>query len=151
AGARCAGGPVIALTGSGLRSSPDRHCYNSRTAADGRPAARRSALSRSLTRLQAILLGGVVALGLGLGAWGLFQIGSRQRLWADTYTVTAAFPQAHGVERGTTVRLLGVEVGEVAAVELPPPGAEDGKVRLRLRVGRQFQPHLRADASAELL
>jgi phospholipid/cholesterol/gamma-HCH transport system substrate-binding protein len=93
----------------------------------------------------------VVALGLGLGAWGLFQIGSRQRLWADTYTVTAAFPQAHGVERGTAVRLLGVEVGEVAAVELPPPGSDDGKVRLRLRVGRQFQPHLRADASAELL
>ena len=58
-------------------------------------------MSRSLTRLQAMTLGLVVLLGLGLAAAGLFAIGNRQWLWADTFHVQAGFRKVSGIEVGT--------------------------------------------------
>jgi phospholipid/cholesterol/gamma-HCH transport system substrate-binding protein len=107
-------------------------------------------MSRSLSRFQAIILGCVVLAGLLLGGWALFQIGSRQGLWAETYELRAGFTQISGVEKGTPVHVRGVEAGQVIGVELPSPDDPNGKVYLRLRLDKKFQPLLCADAKARI-
>src|SRR5258708_4914985 len=46
-----------------------------------------SIVSRSLTRLQAVLLGAAVLAGLVLATSGLFAVGSRQWFWSDAFHV----------------------------------------------------------------
>jgi hypothetical protein len=107
-------------------------------------------VSRSLSRFQAVILGGVVLLALLLGGWILFQVGSRQGLWAETIELKAGISQTAGVEKGTPVRIRGVEAGQVVGVDLPSPDEPDGKVYLRLRIDKKFQPLLCADAKARI-
>lgn len=106
-------------------------------------------MSRSLSRLQAVLLGLVVLTGLGLAAAGLFAIGNRQWLWADTFHIQAGFRQVRGVEVGTRVRVQGIEAGEVVAVL--PPATPGGDVLLRLRVDGKLRHLIRADATAQIV
>ncbi len=106
-------------------------------------------VSRSLSRLQALILGGVVLTGLVLGGVGLFAIGSREWLWNDSFRVRVGFRQIRGVEPGTRVRILGKEAGEVEAVELP--SRPTGEVMLRLRIDGKLRHLVRADASAQIV
>src|SRR5262245_56638408 len=107
------------------------------------------AVSRSLSRLQALLLGLGVFFGLGLGAFGLFSIGAQQWLWSKTFHVHVGFKQIKGVEPGTRVRVLGRDAGEVEAILLPDkPSAE---VKLRLRVDGGARSLLRTDAVAQIV
>lgn len=106
-------------------------------------------MSRSLSRIQAVLLGLVVLLGLGLAGVGLFGIGSQQRLWGSSFEVYTGFPNARGVEEGTRVRVQGKDAGEVVSVELAEDPGQN--VRLKLRLGSEFSRRLRADATAQIL
>lgn len=106
-------------------------------------------MSRTLSRLQAVLLGAVVLGGLGLGGVGLFAVGSRQLLWADTFHIEAGFPDVRGVEVGTRVRVRGVNAGEV--VEVRPPEAPGDPIVVRLRLDGQFRSQVRSDATAQIL
>jgi phospholipid/cholesterol/gamma-HCH transport system substrate-binding protein len=106
-------------------------------------------VSRSLSRVQAVLLGLVVLGGLALGAVGLFAVGSRQWLWGDTFHLQVGFPQVRGVEAGTKVRVKGMNAGEVEAVQ--PPAAPGGPVLVRLRLDGQFRSLVRADATAQIV
>jgi ABC-type transporter Mla subunit MlaD len=99
--------------------------------------------------MQALLLGLVVLAGVGLGAWALFQIGGRQRLWAETFELRAGFREASGLDRGTPVRFRGIDAGRVVAVELPDDA--DGKVYVRLRIDKKFQSLIFADSKARVL
>lgn len=108
-------------------------------------------MTRTLSRVQAIVLGIVVLACLGLTAWLFLQIGARQRLWSDTVEFRAGFTQTYGIDKGTPVRVRGVEAGQVVAVELPNENEPDGKVYLRLRVERRFLPLMCADAKARVL
>lgn len=106
-------------------------------------------MSRSLTRLQALVLGAVVLAGLALAALGVFAVGGRQGLWADTFHVTVGFPQLRGVEVGTPVRVQGIEAGEVVRIDAPATPGGDVVVRLRLRANLR---HLvRQDATAQIV
>jgi phospholipid/cholesterol/gamma-HCH transport system substrate-binding protein len=107
-----------------------------------------SSMSRSLTRLQAVLLGVVFLCGLGLAGTGLYAVGNRQWLWADTFHVRAGFPQIHGVEIGTRVRVQGIEAGEVEAIE--PPAAPGGNVIVRMRLDGSLRSLLRSDALVQI-
>src|SRR5262245_29535840 len=106
-----------------------------------------SPMSRTLSRLQAVVLGATVVVGLALIIAGLFAVGSRQWLWSDTFHVVVGFPQIRGVEPGTRVRVQGIEAGEVESVE--PPGTPGENVMLHLRLGGRLRYLLRADASAQ--
>src|SRR5579875_2017589 len=97
-------------------------------------------MSRSLSRLQSVLLAVVVLGGLALGVLGLFAVDSRQgvipdtlRAWGlagswlkdDRFHVRVGFRQVRGVEKGTRVRVQGIDAGEVVAVESPvTPGGD---------------------------
>jgi hypothetical protein len=104
-----------------------------------------------LSRRQSVVLGLVVVLAVGLAGVGLTQVAARQGLWADTFEVTVAVPEAHDVGPGTPVRVRGVDAGQVVAVEYPDHDGPDAAVTLRLRVDGKFAGRLYADASAQVL
>jgi phospholipid/cholesterol/gamma-HCH transport system substrate-binding protein len=108
-------------------------------------------VSRALTRWQAVVLGLVVLLGLATGAYGLFQVGERQRLWNDHFTLTVGFSRLQGVGVGTPVRVRGLEAGTVASVELPEHDSADAPLTLRLSLDRRFQHLVFVDAIAIIL
>jgi phospholipid/cholesterol/gamma-HCH transport system substrate-binding protein len=106
-------------------------------------------VSRSLSPLQALLLGAVVLAGLALGAAGLFTVGGNAWPWSHAFHLRAGFPRIHGVEAGTRVRVQGMDAGEVEAINLPEqPG---GNVVLRLRLRAELRNLVRADASAQIV
>lgn len=106
-------------------------------------------MSRSLSPVQALILGAVVLAALALGVAGLFAVGGSYWPWNPTFHVRAGFPKIQGVEVGTRVRVQGVDAGEVEAVNLPDrPG---GDVVLRLRLRGPLRNLVRADAQAQIV
>jgi phospholipid/cholesterol/gamma-HCH transport system substrate-binding protein len=115
-------------------------------------------VSRSLSSLQAVVLGAAVLVGLGLGALGLLMVGGVGITWSDsfpyvgwtgTFHVRAGFQKVHGVEVGTRVRVQGVDAGEVEAVNLPDKPGGDVVLRLRLKGG--LRNLVRTDATAQIV
>lgn len=107
-------------------------------------------MSRSLSRWQAVVLGLVVVASLGLGGFGIARIAQKQGLWADTFEVTAGFPEVHDVTPGTTVRIRGVDAGQVVAVEYPDHDGPGAEVTVRMRLDSRFASRLYADATAQI-
>jgi phospholipid/cholesterol/gamma-HCH transport system substrate-binding protein len=106
-------------------------------------------VSRSLSRSQAVVLGAVVFVALGLGTLALFAVGNQQWMLGDTFTISAGFKNVRGVEEGTRVRVQGIDAGEVAKVQLPE--APGGDVMLKMRLHGRFRNLLCADASAQIV
>jgi phospholipid/cholesterol/gamma-HCH transport system substrate-binding protein len=78
----------------------------------------------------------------------IYVLGASARLFEARYTVHADFTGVGGLREGATVRLAGVQIGRVTAVNLAPePG---GKVRVDLTIGRQFANRIRKDSVARL-
>ena len=87
---------------------------------------------RSLSKLQATILGVVVLAGLAFAGIGIFAVGDQQLLWSDKLQVTAGFRQVRGLEVGTPVRVQGIKAGQVVAVEAPAePGGDVMSGRMR--------------------
>src|ERR1700676_4449564 len=89
-------------------------------------------VSRSLSRLQMLVLGTAVLIGLGLAGFVLSSVGNRQWLWSDTFHLLVGFRQIQGVEAGTRVRVLGRDAGEVEKILLPE--LPSGEIVLVLRL-----------------
>jgi phospholipid/cholesterol/gamma-HCH transport system substrate-binding protein len=106
-------------------------------------------VSRTLSRLQALVLGAVVLLGAGLGVVGLFAVGSRGWFGKDALHVRVGFREVRGVEAGTRVRVQGIDAGEV--VEINPPESAEGLVVLRLRLKGKFRHLVRAGSTVQIV
>jgi phospholipid/cholesterol/gamma-HCH transport system substrate-binding protein len=106
-------------------------------------------MSRSLSRIQALVLGVAVLVGISLAAVALFAVGSQQWPLGATFTVSVGFANIRGVEEGTRVRIQGMDAGDVTRVELPSQPGQD--VVLFLRLDGRFRHLLCADASAEIV
>lgn len=106
-------------------------------------------MSQSLSRWQAVLLGAVVVLAVGLTGVGLTQIAAKQGLWADTFEVSAGFAEVHDVGPGTPVRVRGVEAGQVVAVEYPDHDGPGAAVTVRMKLDARYAGRLYADAQAQ--
>ena len=88
----------------------------------------------------------LVTLAVFLGI--IYMLGARARLFEARFTVHAEFTEVGGLQEGATVRLAGVQIGRVSGVALPAqPG---GKVRVSLRIGRQFADRIRKDSEARI-
>lgn len=89
-----------------------------------------------------VLVGLVVFLGI------IYMLGARARLFEARYSIYAEFTEVGGLQEGATVRLAGVQIGRVSAVELPPqPG---GKVRVEMKIATQFADRIRKDSEARI-
>ena len=88
----------------------------------------------------------LVSLAVFLGI--IYMLGARTRLFESRYTVHAEFTEVGGLQAGATVRLAGVQIGRVSAVNLPSqPG---GKVRVSMTIARQFSEMVRKDSVATI-
>jgi phospholipid/cholesterol/gamma-HCH transport system substrate-binding protein len=89
-----------------------------------------------------------VLLALATFLAGVYALGARARLFEARYTIHADFTEVGGLVEGATVRLAGVQIGRVSAVNLPPqPG---GKVRVDLTIGRRFSDRIRKNSVARI-
>jgi phospholipid/cholesterol/gamma-HCH transport system substrate-binding protein len=107
------------------------------------------AVSRSLSPLQALVLGLVVLLGAGLAVLGLFTVGSRGWFGKDALHVRAGFPEVRGVEVGTRVRIRGIDAGEV--VEITPPADDEGLVILRVRIKGEYRKLVHSTSTVQIV
>ena len=97
-------------------------------------------------RLAAV--GAFVILGVLLFAVGLFFIGDRRLLFDDTFDVYAEFSRVAGLQNGSTVRVAGMNAGEVEAIQLP--ASPSARFRVRLRVRRDLHQLIRLDSVASI-
>ena len=88
----------------------------------------------------------LVSLAVFLGI--IYMLGARARLFEARFIIHAEFAQVGGLQEGATVRLAGVQIGRVSQVSLPSqPG---GKVRVSLRIAKQFGDRIRKDSEARI-
>jgi phospholipid/cholesterol/gamma-HCH transport system substrate-binding protein len=88
----------------------------------------------------------LVSLAVFLGI--IYMLGARARLFEARETIHAEFTDVGGLQEGATVRLAGVQIGRVSGVALPPePG---GKVRVSMKIARQFLDRIRKDSEARI-
>ena len=97
-------------------------------------------------RLAAV--GGFVIVGGLLFAVGLFFIGDRRMLFAETFEVYAEFSRVAGLQNGATVRVAGMNAGEVEAISLP--ASPSAPFRVRMRVRQDLHPLIRLDSVASI-
>jgi len=65
-------------------------------------------------------VGVFVLIALATFLAGVYALGARARLFEARYTIHADFTEVGGLVEGATVRLAGVQIGRVTAVNLPP-------------------------------
>src|SRR5256714_7723384 len=95
-----------------------------------------------------IRVGIFVLVGMAAFLGMVYALGARARLFEARYTIHADFTEVGGLVEGATVRLAGVQIGRVSAVNLPPqPG---GKVRVDLTIGRRFSDRIRKNSVARI-
>src|SRR5262245_1972856 len=83
--------------------------YNRASVLRRNQCAREISMSRQLSRQQAVVLGIVILLGLGLGSWVLVRLQDAHGLGGDVFHVEAGFADIGGVEVGTRVRVQGID------------------------------------------
>lgn len=95
-----------------------------------------------------LFVGLFVVGGLALFALGLFLIGDRRKLFADSFEVIAEFKQLGGLQNGAKVKVGGMDAGEVRDIEVP--ATPEAKFRVRMRVLERLHPVVRTDSVATI-
>ncbi len=106
-------------------------------------------MSRTLSRLQALVLGLIVLGGMGLAVLGLFVVGSRGWFGKESLHVRVGFRDIRGVEVGTRVRIQGIDAGEV--ITIVPPETPDGLIVLRLALKNEYRRLVRAHSTVQIV
>ncbi len=101
-----------------------------------------------MARTRAAAVGAFVIAGLLLFAVGLFMIGSRRMLFEDSFEVYAEFLKIAGLESGATVRVAGLDAGEVESIHVPQGPEQPFRVKLRIR--EDLHPLIRLDSVASI-
>ncbi len=105
--------------------------------------ARRGSTARDLS------VGIVVAVAASIFAFGIFSIGSEQRLWTRKATFRLLLPSSEGLQEGAPVRLAGVQVGTVTRILLPTD-PERVEIEVEFAIDRSVAARVRADSTASL-
>jgi phospholipid/cholesterol/gamma-HCH transport system substrate-binding protein len=93
-------------------------------------------------------VGAFVIVGALLFAVGLFMIGDRRSLFEDNFEVYAEFTKLAGLEGGATVRVAGLDAGEVTAISVPT--GPTGRFRVRVRLREELHAVVRSDSVASI-
>ncbi|MGH9343478.1 MAG: MlaD family protein, partial [Terriglobia bacterium] len=95
-------------------------------------------------------VGLMVAVALIILVVGLFFVSGHVGFFASQYRIEAYFPEAQGLQAGAAVQLAGVPVGSVSAIRLSPYKDPKRAVQVVMRIGRRYQPDIRADSVADI-
>lgn len=101
-----------------------------------------------MARNRLVYVGAFVICGVLLFAVGLFLIGSRRMLFDHTFGANAEFANISGLQNGATVRVAGMDAGEVDAIHVP--GSPSGRFRVHLRLREDLHPLIRVDSVATI-
>ncbi len=96
-----------------------------------------------LAAVGAFVIGSIV-----LFAVGLFLIGDRRMMFAETFEVYAEFSQVAGLQNGAKVRVAGMDAGEVETIHLPT--SPSGRFRIKFRIRKDMHPLIRLDSVASI-
>ncbi|MEZ5361479.1 MAG: MlaD family protein [Bryobacterales bacterium] len=89
------------------------------------------------------LIGGVL-----LFAAGLFLIGDRRQLFSDSIEIYSEFHNLAGLQNGASVRVSGLNAGEV--LEIQVPSRPEDKFRVKFRITDRFLPVVRQNSVASI-
>ena len=79
---------------------------------------------------------------------GLFLVGDRRMMFAETFEIYAEFSQLAGLQNGAKVRVSGLDAGEVETIHLP--ASPSAPFRIKLRVREDMKPLIRLDSVASI-
>jgi phospholipid/cholesterol/gamma-HCH transport system substrate-binding protein len=102
----------------------------------------------AMHRARAIAVGAFVIVGLVLFTAGLFLIGNRRMLFTDRFEVRAQFARISGLQVGATVRVAGMNAGEVKEIHVP--AGPTGKFLVTMAVRSDLHPVVRTDSVASI-
>lgn len=90
--------------------------------------------------------GAFVVIGVLLFTVALFMIGERRMLFENRFDVHTEFAKLGQLELGATVRVAGMDAGEVTDIQIPQSPA--GKFRVRMRIREDLHGLVRTDSVA---
>jgi phospholipid/cholesterol/gamma-HCH transport system substrate-binding protein len=99
-----------------------------------------------MNHARAVGAGAFVAVGILLFTTALFMIGERRALFQSRFPVYAEFSRLGQLENGASVRVSGLDAGEVTAIEVPD--SPQGKFRVRMEVRESLHQLVRVDSVA---
>ncbi len=87
--------------------------------------------------------------GIALLVTAIVLLGSEQNLFERNYTLHGSFSDISGLREGAAVRLAGMDVGLVQAIEFPPD-LDKKEVHVHMRLASRFQDRVRGDTLATI-
>lgn len=98
------------------------------------------------TTMENLRLGIFVVLGTALLVLAAYLIGNRQNMFGQTFTISAVFSNANGLQKGNNVRFSGINVGTVRNMEM----VNDTTIRVYMVIDENMQQHIKKDAVATI-
>ncbi|MCP4976260.1 MAG: MCE family protein [Maribacter sp.] len=98
------------------------------------------------TTLENLKLGIFVVIGTVLLVFAAYLIGNRQNMFGQTFTISAVFNNANGLQNGNNVRFSGINVGTVKAIDM----VNDTTIRVYMLIEKKMMDHIRKDAIATI-
>jgi len=92
-------------------------------------------------------VGALALAALALLAVAILTIGQRQQLFARHTRYQTSFANVSGLQTGAAVRLSGVDVGFVKAIDLPTD-PEQGRIRVHFSIDADYTERIREDSEA---
>jgi len=95
---------------------------------------------------KAVGAGAFVLVGTVLFTVGLFMIGERRMLFEDRFPLYAQFKTLGQLQPGATVRIAGMDAGEVTTIEVPT--SPSGTFRVKMELRKDLRQLVRTDSIA---
>ncbi len=99
-------------------------------------------------KMSAIRLGAFIFLGIVLLVIAIFLVGQKNALFSSTFNVKAYFKDVQGLRSGATVRLSGIDVGNVKNVLIV--NDTTGRVEVSMNLQTDIQRFIRTDTKATI-
>jgi len=101
---------------------------------------------RSNKNNRAVIVGIVLALGIGIFMLGVFTLGGQKKTFATTISLKAIFHDVNGLQKGNNIWFSGVKVGTIRSIEFDP----QARVIVSLNVEENVQKYIHTDAHAKV-
>ena len=98
------------------------------------------------TTLENLKLGIFVVIGTVLLLIAAYLIGNRQNMFGQTFTISAVFKNANGLQNGNNVRFSGINVGTVNTIDM----VNDTTIRVYMLIEKKMMNHIKKDAIATI-
>ncbi len=95
------------------------------------------------------IVGIFVILGIGLFIAAFFILGSDNPVFERNYTLRCSFANISGLREGASVRVAGMQAGQVVSITFPDDPA-DKELLVQMQLSRRYQDRIRADSVAKI-